>query len=412
MSNSLSIAAVTAAIKSLLLREVPKVDTALSDLEVTTMPLDKAREGVTKTQLNVDLYHVAVNAARRNQEPPTARPGEKAYPALPLTLHFLLTAWGRTDRDPDGYGHRAFGAALAVLHDHPLLDPQELKDALAGSDLYAQRERVRLTFMPMNLEELSKLWTGFATNQRLSMALEVSVVLLDSRRQAQIAPPVLRRGPDDQGVQSQPNLDLDLPIPQVDAVVYPNGQTCAFLGDTIELQGRHLAGTLVLRWSHPLLGGSPTVTVLSQTDGSIKLQLPGPGDSGAATWVNGLLGLQLRLTQAGRTLDSNPVSVLLGPTITTPMPMAVTRDGAGKATFNLSFAPQVRAEQSLSLLVGSQELKVPAHSVPLSGATFVWPGAPSGPFLLRLRADGLDSRFLDCSTTPATFLPSASVTLS
>src|SRR4029077_18133535 len=98
MSNSLSIATVTAALKALLLKEVPKVDTPHSDLDVTTIPLDKARDGMTKSQLNLDLYHVAVNPAWRNQDPPTSKPGEKAFPALPLTLHYLLTAWGRGDK--------------------------------------------------------------------------------------------------------------------------------------------------------------------------------------------------------------------------------------------------------------------------------------------------------------------------
>lgn len=412
MSNSLSIAVVTATLKALLLKETPKVDIALSDLEVTTMPLDKAREGISKCQLNLDLYQVAVNPAWRNLDPPTARPGERAFPALPLTLHYLLTAWGRGDKDPDSYGHRTLGAALTVLHDHPLMDPDELRNALAGSDLHAQSERVRLTFLPMNLEELSRLWTGFATHQRLSMALEVSVILLDSRRQAQAAPPVLRRGPDDRGITSQPDTTLDLPLPQVDALVYPAGQASAQLGDILELQGRHLTGTLALRWSHPLLAAAPAATVIEQTDTRIRIQLPGPGDAGAASWVCGLLGLQLRFTQGGLTQDANPVPVLLGPAITSALPMAVTRDGTGKATFPLTFAPPVRPEQGLSLLVGSQELKAPPRTVAVTSGSFTWPGAPAGPFLLRLRADGVDSRFLDRTTTPAAFLASAKATLS
>jgi hypothetical protein len=41
---------------------------------------------------------------------------------------------------------------------------------------------VRVTLQPLSLEEMSRLWSTFQTQYRLSVAYEVSVVLIDSAR--------------------------------------------------------------------------------------------------------------------------------------------------------------------------------------------------------------------------------------
>ena len=122
MSNELAIAAVTNTVRNLLYREA---DVTLPGTAVTTRPLDKARNGAEGPQLNLFLYHTMIDAAWRNMDMPDVLPGETGFPPLPLTLHYLVTAYGRDDDSSDD--HRLLGAAMRVLHDHPLLGPGELR---------------------------------------------------------------------------------------------------------------------------------------------------------------------------------------------------------------------------------------------------------------------------------------------
>ena len=171
MSNPLAIAAVTATLRNLLLRGVP----GLPNQNVTTKPLDKARPATsTKDQINIFLYQTALNAAWRNMDiPRQVHSGETAQPPLALNLHYLVTAFG--DGDDDSSSHRWLGQAMSVLHDHPVLGAQEIQDALLPDDsgLQTQIERVRITPQSLSLEDMSKLWTTFQTQYRISAAYQV-----------------------------------------------------------------------------------------------------------------------------------------------------------------------------------------------------------------------------------------------
>ena len=99
---------------------------------------------------------------------------------------------------------------MSVLYDHPTLSAADITSAtqtlLPDNDLASQFERVRITMHPLTIDELSKLWTGFSMQYRLSAAYEVGVALIESTRGTQAGLPVLTRGPGDQGVAAQSNL--------------------------------------------------------------------------------------------------------------------------------------------------------------------------------------------------------------
>ena len=82
MSKSLAIAATTATLRNLLLKEVPKADSGLPQgFEVKTLPPDVAATKITgdNPALNLFLYQTQLNAAWRNQDMPLGtRPGETA----------------------------------------------------------------------------------------------------------------------------------------------------------------------------------------------------------------------------------------------------------------------------------------------------------------------------------------------
>src|SRR5207244_3488983 len=114
-----------------------------------------------------------------------------------------------------------------------------------------QVERIRITMQPLSLEEISRLWTGLATQYRLSVGYEVSVALIDSTQPRKTPLPVLARGPGDQGIFSQANLIS--PFPALDQIQFPNNQVSARLGDTLILNGQHLDGSSIgVVFNHPL----------------------------------------------------------------------------------------------------------------------------------------------------------------
>src|SRR5262249_7015632 len=160
-------------------------------------PPDKAAVAVEgKARLNLFLYQTTLNAAWRNAEvPQQLRPGEVGPPPLALDLHYLVTAYGIDEADPEVNSHRLLGPAIGTLHDHPLLGAREIEAQLGESELQDQVERVRITPQPLSLDEMSKLWTAFQAQYRISAAYQASVVLIDSTRARTTPLPVLTRGP-------------------------------------------------------------------------------------------------------------------------------------------------------------------------------------------------------------------------
>jgi len=178
MSDFLALAAITTTLRNLL-------DTSLnadvSGTTITTRPLDRAREGITGNQVNLFLYHTAINTTWRNMDIPwKVRPGETGFPPLALSLHYLVTAFYGEDEDSVDTTtdatrilgtHRLLGRAMSIFHDFPLLDTAAINSILPLNDQlahpYDQVERVRITPQPLSLDEMYKLWSGFQSEFRL-----------------------------------------------------------------------------------------------------------------------------------------------------------------------------------------------------------------------------------------------------
>jgi hypothetical protein len=392
MSNQLAIAAVTATLRSLLVRGV-----GIS--EVTARPLDNARRSTTGNQLNLFLYQVLPDAALRNQDMPRrTKPGETGYPPLPLILYYLLTAY--SDDEDDTNAHRLLGEAMAVLHDHTLLGAAEIRNAtspiadLADSDLHEQIERVRINLQPLTFEDMSKLWTTFQTHYRVSAAYQVSVVLIESTRPPRTPLPVLKRGEDDRGVTSQP--DITPPFPVLTSIEFPTRRLSIQPGDVISVLGSRLAGgSAVLRSS--LISNPPQPTTVSVSDARLNVTLPNNLAAGFYT-------IAIELSTPHGTISSNELGLAVAPVITTGLPMTVTRAG-GSATLDITCSVPVLVEQRVALLLGDFEVrrKLPA-SPPASSNSFQFViDTPAGgdfpvpigaPHMARLRVDGIDSEII------------------
>jgi hypothetical protein len=404
MSNVLAIAAATRTLRNLLLAQMPLLDTDLSDLEVTLQPPDVARKGITKAQLNLYLYQVVYNAAWRNMDMPgRVRPGEMAQPALALNLHYLITAWGRGDSDTDAVNHRVLAAAMSTLHDRAVLDGNDIRNALLDNDLADQVERIRLTPLPQNVDELSKLWTAFQTNYRVSSAYEATVVLIDSQAPARASLPVLKRGAQDRGVFTAASAAAAL-----EALVFPHAQVAARLGDDIVMSGRQLSTVNTVARFSSLRVDVPVdiVPVAGDAAGSLRVHL---ADSiqdvdAASRWAPGIYTVALLTQSPGLpALLSNELPLALAPIIT----VAPLTAAPGTVALTLTCMPRIRDAQRVLMLFGDQlippkSISNPADPHEPTDLTFDVPGVVKGIYVVRLRVDGADSIPVDFSgATPA-----------
>lgn len=411
MSNSLAIASVTAALRKLLedgtkLLDDGRPDPEFTDLEVTTQPPDKARNTKTSNQINLFLYQTAANAALRNMDMPrVVRPGESSLPPLALNLYYLITAYGKNNEDT--LSHRLLGRAMRILHDYSvliasdLLSPAEIGDLFSESGLDIQPERVRLTPVPMSLDEMSKLWMIFQTQYRISAAYQAAVVLIESTRSARSALPVLKRGSEDRGPGVMPSAS-----PVIDEVLPLNSQPAARLGEDLIINGKHLDRLgLTVRFDSLRLGSPIEIEPLpGGTDEQIQVHLGDqPEDPDAfARWRAGFYTVSLVISSPEMpSWTSNEVSFALAPRIT------VTPDTApeGDLTLTLTCTPRIREGQRVILLFGESQIPVQTISTPANVSlpttlTFVVPDVKKGEYVARLRVDGADSIPVILAGTP------------
>jgi hypothetical protein len=411
MSNTLAIAAVTMTLQYIL--QTVSNDPELNDATVTILPLDKARGTNTANQINLFLYMMSRNATWTNVDiPRQVRPGETGIPPLPLNMYFLITAFGRDDDATQPFGHQLLGRAMSVLHDSPVLSAADIQAAtqasLPGNNLAQQLERVRLTLHPLSMDELSKLWTGFSAQLRLSAAYEVGPVLIESTRPTRTPLPVLTRGAKDQGFTAQASLRPTLPT--LTGLTLPNSQASARLGDTLTLSGVNLDGTTVtIVFQHELFAMPVAVPPDPGATGKqVQFTLPVTQPD---AWPAGVYSVSVLVQRPGETFQRTAVNeqrLELAPSIT----ITPSSAPAGPITFSITVTPQVWPKQRATLLLGDQPgIEADAHPTKTGTLTFTSTGLTAGEYMGRLRVDGVDSLFFDRSKTPPIFDPTKKVIL-
>ncbi len=429
MSNAKAIAAVTATLRELLRKQVPIVDSGITGLKISVGPLDVARKGtLPASQINIFLYQTVVNAALSNQDLPfQVRPGETAPPPLALNLHFLLTAYGG-ETDDDALSHRVLGAAMVVMHSHPLLGRKEIENALLDNDLHRQFERVRITSLQTNVDELSKLWTMFQTPYRLSAAYEATVVLLDSRLSAPAPLPVLKRGEEDRGPEATGQL-----APLLSGIELPRGQPAVRLGEAFGLAGEQLGAADKAMLASPRLE-APIELIPTGLDeaGTLRILLPDPATSPGAmsAWCPGFFTVAMRrdLIPGVPPISSNSLPLALAPTVTLTVNSKLKVTAGTVSTFTIRLtvecAPRIREGQRVQLVFGDRQV-APASLVNPAALTdptileFEIPNvadpAPTTTdrYVVRLRVDGVDSIPVVMAGTPSVpaFDPAQTVTV-
>lgn len=429
MSSPLAIAAVTAVLRDLLNNGLidHNITGALgNNVTVTAVPPDTiAIDGANaRSQLNLFLYQLTPNSGWRNAGLPSRdeRGNRLSNPPLALDLHYLLTAYGAAEL----HSEILLGYAMHLLHETPVLDRSAVRTALSGAtidttilppafqalsaaDLADQVEQIKITPETLSTEEMSKLWSAIQGHYRPTAAYHLSVVLIESQRATRNALPVLTRGPRDlvtgreRGVMAVGGLIV--PYPLLTAVVLPHQQVAAQQGDVVTLQGHNLVGSAVrVRFAHPRLVTPIEITVgVNANSDGIAVTLP---DDAAAhlAWPPGLWSVTVILQRAGETVDrsTNSLPLLLAPRLDIGASTAVRDVGTGAVTISLTFTPQVRPGQTVSLNAGGRE--VPGDVTAQAGNLhFAFPALASGAQWLRLRVDGADSPLVNRALTPPQF---------
>lgn len=404
MSSANAIAAVTATLRNLLTQAVT-LEPDLQDTSVTTLPMDRARDSNNNAnQLNVFLYQAMPSATWRNMPiPQQVQSLESGLPPLALNLYYLITAYGRDNDAQSPFSHVLLGRAMSVLHDHPLLGPEEIRVALPNNDLYLQIERVRFTLQPLSVEDIFRLWSGFQTQYRLSASYEAAVVLIDSTRAVRTPLPVLTRGQSDSGVAVLGGTVP--PFPAIDKLTLPGAQAAAQIGDAVTITGAFLSGDLV-------------EAVFTRTAPPGEIRIPAEAGSGPTevrvhidpakgAWAAGWYSVTVDVTtQPGtpqqKVVTSNEAQLALAPAFVSALPLKATVTN-GAATIKLKCAPDVQPTQRVSLLLGDREILAAPHAAATSTLSFAIAQAVAGDYLIRLRVDGVDSLLVDRSVSPPVY---------
>jgi len=429
MSNHLAIATVTKVLGKLLSGNpvLPSNDNAVTNLR----PGDPQ---IPELALNIYLYQVTPNTALRNEDLPTRGSDGRVVrrPQAALDLFYLLTFFGaEEDLEPQ----RMLADAIRVLHDQPILTRENIiaavtaQDAptwLGESDLAEQVELVKFTLVPLDLEELSKLWSVFfETKYTLSVVYKASVVLIESDRPEKSTLPVLTRD-----VTVLPYSVV--PLPTLESVQPPKKQPRAALSDTLTITGHHLDGEtvkVILENRHQDVRHEFDIDNEDYTAETIKVVLSEAWDDSSGTpvapedWAVGVYTVwaEVKLQGEASARITNALSMLLAPRITIAF-------GSETLILTVGCSPKVRSgpyvvdpedqedvdlggiRQRVSLLLGDRE--IPAHFDEWTDhLVFDLAELNPGEYYVRLRVDGVDSLFIDYEETPPKFIETFKVTI-
>lgn len=385
MSNTLSIAAVLAVLESRLTTLLN--DNGMAGFSVT---VDHPRTDDPDPGVYLKAYHVQPNTALRNSDLPTRRADGTALrrPRMAINLSLLISFVGE---DATLDAERLAGLVLTDLHARPVLTPTEINDFITGlggghvlaeANIGDQLERVKITPMSLDVEQLSRVWGMFnQSSYSLSVAFEVSVILLDSEVETSTARPVLTVGG-----AVLPSLG-----PQLTGVVSSAvEQPIVAIGESLVVRGHGLIGestwvqigigafevplgsgsteeiTLLLSGAMGLLAGVHPVRVLHR----LPIGSPPNPDRVVAT--------------------SNALAFALIPTVSMDQPAAIPV--AGALNVRVDITPTPSPDQAVELLLdrldGAGHHQTTAHALDGSTSVFTLSTAVPGEYLVRVSIDG------------------------
>ncbi len=238
---------------------------------------------VEPNRVNLFLYQVAENAFLKNQEiPGHGSRGAFGRPPLSLVLYYLLTAYGSTpngdDFADDTPAHTLLGSAMRVFHDYPVIGEGLVTERtppgrpILQDPLRDEFESVKVTLQPLDLEDLSNVWTALELSFRPSVTYAVSVVQIESSRPRRHPRPVQElpaAGPRVHTIAlSRPSIAAVAVRRAADPPGTERSTPFARIGDTLVVRGANFTGEVVAR-----LGGLDIDVVPGSPD-RLEIEIP------------------------------------------------------------------------------------------------------------------------------------------
>ena len=150
------------------------------------------------------------------------------------------------------------------------------------------------------------------------------------------------------------------------------------------------------------------LTVEDNNLNSDRVDVTLPNDAASVSgWPAGNWQVSLDLIRPGdtETRTSNSFPLMLAPTLDIAA-SSVSRDAGGVVTIGLTFTPEARPSQQVSLNAGGQQARPLDLSSQTGSLDFRFPALAAGSQWLRLRIDGVDSLLINRAVQPPEFLAS------
>lgn len=394
MSDYLAVGAVSAVLRSLL-------TTALTSGGPSTILV--APPGVTATspdlvptgqdeppRVNLFMYYASFNAALRNLDfPARDSQGVKvSNPRLALNLHYLVSAYGSNQFDPE----ILLAWAMEVFHNTPVVARQTIQDALtsllggpatpeaqliAASSLANQIESIKITPEALSTEEIYRLWTAFQAKYRPTTSYQISVVVIQGTEP--FASNLLVRHRTVTALPLQPPT-----ITSLTPAMIVSGGLLTIAGSNFV--GDNPADTVVS------FDSAPGIAPSTLQGNLMRVGLPSTLLAGTRT-VRVQRQITFPLSTAPHPgFSSDPALFQLLPTITNATPITVARG----STLTLQLTPDVGQTQNACAYIGDTAIQVDERPVsdPAVSPTIDFPipaEFPTGSYPLRVEIDGAQS---------------------
>lgn len=145
-------------------------------LDLATVPIDlrsprELQDASVTSAVSLWLYRVTRDADLVNAPPQRISPTLVQPVGFPADLHYLITP---ISTDPSAR-QTLMGRVLQVLQDRSILRTADFTDSLAG-----ERMELRVTFEPVSLDELARVWDALTAPYELSVSYRVQVLKIAS----------------------------------------------------------------------------------------------------------------------------------------------------------------------------------------------------------------------------------------
>ncbi|MGC2403634.1 MAG: DUF4255 domain-containing protein [Acidobacteriaceae bacterium] len=412
MSSPLALAAVTGVLQYLLSQVVNAPSTGLGGVNVTAIAPDliadvPAGNNDVQRQLNLFLHQVTPNPAWRNVGLSSLGPDGATRlknPPLALDLHYLLTAYSNADTEAEAI----LGYAIMLLHQYPTIARSDIVTALqnipstnplyqvlSGSNLSSQFEMIKVTPATLGREELAWLWTALKADYRLSFPFQVSVVLIESPQPTTGVLPVI-----------SPVVTVQPSLPQAMLINAPTGLAAA-PGDSVTITGQALGSINNLLLTYPAQQVRYFITPGTVAATSITFKVP----EDPAHLPVGPCTLTAVATGAGGNIlqSSNSVPMPIAAAIA-PSPAPAITNSASQTEVTLSTDPQVKTNQRVALLLGSNSAPALPFTTAGGPITFLFsPALTANSYIALLQVDGVIGPVTFTTSPPAITGPTLTV---